>query len=147
MNVCQGRFSEREASLITHELSNGYLGNNAEREVLKILHLTNHLNIGGITTYIRTLAWEQVKAGHDVFVWGSRGTCAEDLRAKGITVFEDVPRCKSELSPRIWLALPKLIHILKAQSIDIVHTHTRVTQVLAAAATFFIKFPYFFHLK
>lgn len=109
---------------------------------MKILHLTNHLNTGGITTYIRTLAEEQVKAGHRVFVWGARGIRSEDLRAAGITVFEDVPRCKSEISPRLWLALPKLIYILKSQSIDMVHTHTRVTQVLAAVAAFFVKIPY-----
>jgi glycosyltransferase involved in cell wall biosynthesis len=109
---------------------------------LKILHLTNHLNTGGITTYIRTLAGEQVKAGHDVFVWGADGGCSQDLRAGGSTVLGDVPRCKSELSPRLWFALPKLIHILKTRSIDIIHTHTRVTQVLAAAATFFVKIPY-----
>jgi glycosyltransferase involved in cell wall biosynthesis len=100
------------------------------------------LNTGGITTYIRTLAGEQVKAGHDVFVWGARGICSDDLRGMGITVLDDVPRCKSELSPRLWLALPKLLHILRTRSIDIVHTHTRVTQVLAAAATFFMKTPY-----
>ncbi len=109
---------------------------------MKILHLTNHLNIGGITTYIRTLAFEQVKAGHDVFVWGARGSCSDELKAMGITALDDVPRCKSELSPKLWRALPKLIHILKAQSIDIIHTHTRVTQVLAAVATFFVKTPY-----
>jgi len=109
---------------------------------LKILHLVNHLNTGGITTYVGTLAAEQVKAGHEVFVWGSRGICSEDLRGIGITILDDVPRCKSELSPRLWVALPKLIHVLKAYSIDIAHTHTRVTQVLAAAATFFAKTPY-----
>ena len=108
---------------------------------MKILHLTNHLNIGGITTYIRTLAFEQVKAGHDVFVWGARGLCSDDLKAAGVTVLDDVPRCKSELSPRLWLALPKLIDILKTRSIDIVHTHTRVTQVLATVAT--LSFPLF----
>jgi len=109
---------------------------------LKILHLTNHLNTGGITTYIRTLAAEQVKAGHEVFVWGSRGICSEDLKAMGVTVLDGVPRCKSELSPRLWLALPKLMRVLKDRSIDIIHTHTRVTQVLAAAATFFVPIPY-----
>ena len=112
-----------------------------ENKDLKILHLVNHLNTGGITTYVRTLAGEQVKAGHEVFVWGSRGICSEDLRGMGITIFDDVPRCKSELSPRLWAALPKLIHILKTCSIDVVHTHTRVTQVLAAVASFFIKTP------
>lgn len=109
---------------------------------MKILHLANHLNTGGITTYIRTLAVEQVKAGQDVFVWGARGICSDELKAQGIVVIDDVPRCKSELSPRLWLALPKLIHILKTQSIDIVHAHTRVTQVLAAVATAIVKIPY-----
>jgi len=100
------------------------------------------LNTGGITTYIRTLAGEQVKAGHKVFIWGADGTFSEDLKARGCTVLGDVPRCKSELSPRLWFALPKLIHVLKTHSVDIVHTHTRVTQVLAAGATFFFKIPY-----
>ena len=109
---------------------------------MKILHLTTHLNTGGITTYIRTLAGEQIKAGHEVFVWGASGICSGELKALGATVLDDVPRCKSELSPRLWLTLPKLIHVLRAHSIDIIHTHTRVTQVLAAVATFFVKVPY-----
>ena len=109
---------------------------------MKILHLTNHLNTGGITTYIRTLAGEQVKAGHEVFVWGARGILSEDLKNLGVKNIENVPRCKSELSPRLWAALPKLIHVLKIHSIDIAHTHTRVTQVLAAVATFFVQVPY-----
>jgi glycosyltransferase involved in cell wall biosynthesis len=110
--------------------------------ILKILHLTNHLNTGGITTYIRTLAAEQVKAGHEVFVWGAYGICSEPLKAMGVTVLDGVPRCKSELSPRLWLALPRLMRVLKDRSIDIIHTHTRVTQVLASAATFFVPIPY-----
>ena len=109
---------------------------------MKILHLATHLHTGGITTYIRTLAGEQVKAGHEVFVWGARGGCSGALSAMGITVLDDVPRCKSELSPRLWLALPKLKRALKVHAIEIVHTHTRVTQVLAAVATLLTKVPY-----
>ncbi len=109
---------------------------------MKILHLTNHLNTGGITTYIRTLAREQVKAGHEVLVWGARGICSEGLRAEGSVVLDDVPCCKSEISPRLWFMLPRLIHVLKTRSIDIIHTHTRTTQVLAAGTTFFVKIPY-----
>jgi len=112
------------------------------RKIVKILHLTNHLNTGGITTYIRILTGEQVKTGNEVYVWGAPGIFSDELRAKGIHVIDDVPRCKSELSPRLWAALPKLTRLLKSQSIDIVHTHTRVTQVLVAAASFFTKVPY-----
>jgi glycosyltransferase involved in cell wall biosynthesis len=108
---------------------------------LKILHLANHLNTGGITTYIGILASEQVKAGHDVFVWGAHGACSDELKAAGITVLEDVPRCKSELSPRLWFVLPKLIRVLKTQKIDMVHSHTRVAQVLAAVASFLTRVP------
>lgn len=109
---------------------------------MKILHLTNHLDTGGITTYIQTLAAEQVKAGQEVYVWGKRGAVAAALEAAGIQVLGNVPRCKSELSPWLWLALPKLIRVLKTRSIDMLHCHTRVTQVLAAAATSFVKIPY-----
>lgn len=109
---------------------------------MKILHLTTHLNTGGITTYIRTLAAEQVKAGHQVFVWGAQGSCSQELTAMGVTVLDDVPRCKSELSPRLWLLLPKLAGVLRTRSIEIIHTHTRVTQMLAAVATLFVKVPY-----
>ena len=109
---------------------------------MKILKMVSHLNTGGITTYILNLAKEQVEAGHEVFVWGARGTCSEDFRQLGATVFDDVPRCKSELSPYLWASLPRLIRILKTQSIDMVHAHSRVTQVLVAAATLFVKVPY-----
>jgi len=40
------------------------------------------------------------------------------------------------------MQLPKLISLLKENSIDIAHTHTRVAQVLMAAAAFFVKVPY-----
>lgn len=109
---------------------------------MKILHLTTHLNTGGITTYLMTLIREQAKAGHEVYLWGSAGTCLEVFRGCAVKVISDVPRCKSELSPRLWAQLPRLISLLKEDRIEIVHTHTRVTQVLAAVATYFVKIPY-----
>lgn len=109
---------------------------------MRILHLANHLNTGGITTYIRTLAGEQARAGHEVVVWGERGACSDDFRGLGITVADDVPKCKSELSPRLWLTLPKLIRLLRIRSVDIIHTHTRTTQVLAAVASRWTGVPY-----
>ena len=52
---------------------------------MKILHLTNHLNTGGITTYIRTLTGEQVRAGHRVFVWGASGSVSAEFKAMGVS--------------------------------------------------------------
>lgn len=109
---------------------------------MKILHVTTHLNTGGITTYLLSLVKEQVQAGHEVYVWASSGVRLGDFKACCIGVIADVPRCKSELSPRLWLQLPRLISFLKKNPIDIIHTHTRVAQVLTAAATHFVKIPY-----
>ena len=109
---------------------------------MKILHMTTHLNTGGITTYLMTLMSEQTKAGHEVYLWGSAGSCLEAFQTCAVKVVSDIPRCKSELSPWLWGQLPRLISFLKENSVEIIHTHTRVTQVLAAAATSFVKVPY-----
>ncbi len=104
--------------------------------------MTTHLNTGGITTYLLTLTKEQTRAGHEVYLWGSAGSCSEEFRSCTAGVVGDVPRCKSELSPCLWRQLPKLVSFLKENSIEIIHTHTRVAQVLAAVATLFVKTPY-----
>lgn len=109
---------------------------------MKILHIATHLNTGGITTYLLTLVKEQVKAGNEVYVWASSGVRVEAFRACCKEVICDVPRCKSELSPKLWAQLPKLITFLKKEKIEIIHTHTRVAQVLSTVATFFTKIPY-----
>lgn len=108
---------------------------------MKILHVTTHLNTGGITTYLLTLVKEQVKAGHQVYVWASGGVCLEAFEACCVKVVSDVPRCKSELSPMLWMQLPKLISFLKKYPMDMIHTHTRVAQVLTAVATHAVKIP------
>jgi glycosyltransferase involved in cell wall biosynthesis len=109
---------------------------------MKILHVTTHLNIGGITTYLRALTREQRKAGHEVHVWGAAGVCSGEFRSFCTEVIDDVPRCKSELSPRLWSRLPRMISFLKSRKIDMIHTHTRVAQVLCAAARPLTGVPY-----
>lgn len=109
---------------------------------MNILHIANHLNTGGITTYLLTLVREQVRSGHRVYVRASAGTRLEDFRESCAGVTDHVPRCKSELSPRLWAQLPELVSFLKRNSIDIIHTHTRVAQVLSAAASGLTKVPY-----
>ncbi|MBU9889356.1 MAG: glycosyltransferase family 4 protein [Candidatus Omnitrophica bacterium] len=104
--------------------------------------MASHLNTGGIATYLLTLIREQTKAGHEVFLWGSDGNCAASFRECASRVISDVPRCKSELSLRLWGQLPKLMSFLIKYPVHIIHAHTRVTQVLTAAATRFIPVPF-----
>jgi glycosyltransferase involved in cell wall biosynthesis len=109
---------------------------------MRVLHLSTHLNSGGITSYLLGLIPEQNALGNDVFVWGANGSCREAFEEICVKVQSDAPRTKSELSPRLWSSLPKLISFLKENSIDVMHAHTRVTQVLASAASTLTGIPF-----
>jgi glycosyltransferase involved in cell wall biosynthesis len=102
----------------------------------KILHLTTHLNIGGITSYLSIIGGGLLKIGHEISVGSGQGELSRDLQRKGIRVFFLPFRTKSELSPKLYFAaLPKLVRLLKEEKFDLIHAHTRVTQVVAALAS------------
>ena len=98
---------------------------------LNILHLTTHLNLGGISSYIAVLGDALTKRGHHVAVLSSGGQKTDDLIKKGVRCFEFPIRTKSELSPKLFLALRGVVALLKQEKFDLLHAHTRVTQVLA----------------
>ncbi len=102
---------------------------------MKILFLTTHLNIGGITSYIVHLARNLRRRGHRVIVSSNGGAMVGELEKSGITHVPIPIKTKSELSPRMLLCLPEVVSIVRENGIDIVHANTRVTQVLGRAAT------------
>ncbi|MCX5706300.1 MAG: glycosyltransferase family 4 protein [Candidatus Omnitrophica bacterium] len=97
---------------------------------MNILYITNHLNIGGITSYILTLSAGLRKRGHNVLLASSGGELLSKFKDLGV-VFIPIPiRTKSEISPGIALSVIKLSKIIRENKIDILHTHSRTTQVL-----------------
>jgi glycosyltransferase involved in cell wall biosynthesis len=97
---------------------------------MNILYVTNHLNTGGITSYILTLARGLKQKGHNVYVASSKIGLLADCIAEGI-VFIPIPiNTKSELNPKILLSKLKLSHVIKQNNIHIVHSNSRTTQVL-----------------
>lgn len=98
---------------------------------IRVLHLTTHLNVGGITTYIFLLAKKMNQSEFELFVASSGGNSTPKFQAENIRTFEFPFRTKSELSPKIYLNLPRAIQLIKEEKIDLLHAHTRVTQVLA----------------
>lgn len=98
---------------------------------MKILHLTTHLNRGGISNYIFTAGALLIARGHEVFVVSSGGEMEKEFREKGFNLLTLPIRTKSELNPKIYLALPRLLRFLKENQIQVMHAHTRVTQVMA----------------
>lgn len=102
---------------------------------LKILHLTTHLNIGGISSYILRVGSRMIANGDNLAVLSSGGELEELFRQNGFQVYQFSIRVKSELHPKLYWALPKILRLVRKEKFELIHAHTRVTQVLA----FFIK--------
>jgi len=109
---------------------------------MRILHLTTHLNTGGITSYIYNLGKTLVKQGHYVIVASSGGDRELDFFSKGMELLILNVKTKSELSPKIYACLPKLIKIMREQKIELIHSHTRITQVMGSILSRFVKRPF-----
>src|SRR3989338_3271342 len=97
---------------------------------MNILILSTHLNTGGISSYIVTLAKGLKRQGHHVFVATSGGDRVEELKKDGIEHVQLNIRTKSELNPKIYFASGKILRFVEEKKIDIIHTNTRVTQVM-----------------
>ncbi len=98
---------------------------------MNILYLTNHLNIGGITSYVFTLARGMKERGHNIYIGSSGGELLPKFKEAGI-IYVPLPiKTKSELSPKILISMYKLSHALKRYRIEIIHSNSRTTQVLA----------------
>ena len=98
---------------------------------MKILHLTTHLNRGGISNYILSVGAALHQKGHKVFVVSSGGEMQKEFEECGIRLKTMPIRTKSELSWRIYAALPELLRWIRKEKIDLLHAHTRITQVIA----------------
>jgi glycosyltransferase involved in cell wall biosynthesis len=97
---------------------------------MRILLLTTHLNIGGISTYTVSLARALKLKGHEVYVASSGGMLAPELTRSGISHIKMEVLTKSELSPKVIRAIFETIKIVRKLEIDIVHSQTRITQVI-----------------
>jgi glycosyltransferase involved in cell wall biosynthesis len=109
---------------------------------MKVLLLTTHLNVGGIARYTAVLARHLKKGGVDVVVASAGGDLEEDLSRDGIPHYKLNIRTKSEFGPKVIMAIPRLVKILRAEKIEVIHSQTRVTHVLASAAGRISRVPY-----
>jgi glycosyltransferase involved in cell wall biosynthesis len=98
---------------------------------MNILYLTNHLNIGGVTSYVLSLARGMKQRGHEVYVASSGGQLLPAFLSQGIGYIPIPIRTKQEVSPSVFLSFWKLRYFIKEKDIQLMHANTRVTQVLA----------------
>jgi len=109
---------------------------------MNILYLTNHLNIGGITSYVDSLSSGLKERGHNIYIASSGGDKLHDFLDKGINFIQVPLKTKAEFSPKIIISFFKLLPYIKENKIDIIHANTRVTQVLACFLSFFSGKPF-----
>ena len=101
---------------------------------MKVLHVTTHLNIGGIGNYILSLCGALKDRGMDCIVASSGGNLEEEFDKRGIGLKKLDIRTKFEFGPKVFKSSFTLARIIKNEKIDIVHAHTRVSQVAAVLA-------------
>lgn len=107
-----------------------------------VLHLTTHLNRGGISRYIVSLAKALSEKGQKVFVASSGGDMEAELISGSIPHFKVDIKTKSEISPKLFAARHKLIKFIADNKIALIHAHTRVAQVLADSISRRTGIPY-----
>lgn len=109
---------------------------------MKILMLTTHFNCGGIASYILNLSKGLNGSGNNVYVASSGGDSLGKLEGLHIPHFTIPIRTKCEVSPKVLAAALKLAKYVKDNQIDVIHSHTRVTQVLGCLLSRFTGLPH-----
>ncbi len=97
---------------------------------MNILFITNHLNVGGISSYLLTLGNGLKQKGHQVYLASSGGELEGKFIQAGITLFKVPLKTKNEISPKIFFSFWKLRKVSQEFNIDLIHSHSRTTQVL-----------------
>lgn len=99
---------------------------------MRILLITTRLRIGGITTYIKLLASGLKERGHEVIVCASAVGAENLVDCQGARFIPVDMETKFEFHPKLINTGRILEDIIEKYNVDLIHAHTRVTQVLAA---------------
>jgi len=109
---------------------------------MKVLSVSTHFNIGGISNYILTLAGELGKTGVETIIATSGGDLQPELRKRGIEHRLVAVDTKFEFNPKLFIAAMQLKNIIEKEKIDIIHAHSRVSQVAAMLASGMTGIPF-----
>ncbi len=109
---------------------------------MRILHITSHLNIGGITRYILLLSQPLIARGHGVVIASAGGYLEDRTGALGLAQWHIPLNTSQEFSPKVFRGIRQLMGHLKQEPVDIIHAHTRVGQVVADQISRRLKIPY-----
>ncbi len=110
---------------------------------MKIFLMTTHLEMGGIPIYVVELARLLKRRGHQPVVLSDAGSLERRLAREGIPHIRIPCRTSSEINPKLWFsAFPRIVKAIRKERPDLIHSHTRVAQVLGWAASTVTSTPY-----
>ena len=109
---------------------------------MNVLQLTSHVEVGGISTHVATLAERLIARGHRVTVASADGLLRSRLQRAGAVHWNLPLHTSADASPPVAWAWWQLHRRLAATPVDLIHAHTRVAQVIAEGLWRSRKIPY-----
>jgi len=97
---------------------------------MRILFIANHLNVGGISSYLLTLTSGLKEKGHQIYLASSGGELEDKFIQSGVMLIKVPLATKNEISPKIFFSFWKLRKLGRKFNIDLIHSHSRTGQVL-----------------
>lgn len=98
---------------------------------MRILQLTSHLNVGGITRYLISLSKKLAQRNHRVIVASDGGYLEAQVTAAGLAHWQIPLHTSAEFSLQVLRGFQQLARRLRDEPVELVHAHTRVAQVVA----------------
>lgn len=109
---------------------------------MKVLQLNTAMNIGGIGNYILSLSSKLSALRAEVVIASSGGTLEPEMRSRDLCHIRIDLDTKFEFHPKVLLSALELRRIVTGQGIDVIHAHSRVSQVAAALVSRLTGVPY-----
>ncbi|MDD5477245.1 MAG: glycosyltransferase family 4 protein [Candidatus Omnitrophica bacterium] len=113
---------------------------------MNILFIANHLNVGGVTSYLYTLAAGLKQKGHNIYLASSGGELTDKFIGLGVKHIRISLMTKNEISPKIIFSFLKLRKEAKKLNLNLnlVHSNSRTTQVLGNLLSRALNIPHVF---
>ncbi len=109
---------------------------------MKILHITSHLNTGGIARYILSLSQQLAEKGHHVKIASGGGQLEDRAEVIGLEQWRIPLKTSQEFGHKTFRSIRQILNRLEREPVDIIHAHTRVAQVVADQVSRRSKIPY-----
>ncbi len=109
---------------------------------MKVLQVSTHVNMGGIGNYILSLSKALKGKSVSSIVASSGGDLEAEFKRHGIELMWLDIKTKSEISPKVLKSIIQLCRIINNEDVDVLHAHTRVSQVVCFFASRITGVPY-----